>query len=107
IAATQAPVVTSAPATPADQNVTAPAAAPVTTTTDQTDAATAALLQNLQQDPAQGNILFNPFYAASIAAYRQSDLISPASLPDANALAIDFPAPVLPVTAARHISEYA
>ncbi|HEX5128011.1 MAG TPA: flagellar filament capping protein FliD [Rhodocyclaceae bacterium] len=90
----------------ANQNTVASPAEPTVTTTDQADAATSALLQNLEQDPTQSNILFNPFYAASIAAYRQNDIMPPALI-NPNAFVVDIPAPVMPITSAKRISDYA
>lgn len=83
---TPTPAVTPTALTPALADQAAPA--PPT----QTDTGSEA-----EQDPSQGNIQFNPFYAATAAAYVQNILVPPGQLSGANNYPGDLPAPIAPI----------
>ncbi|HLO64895.1 MAG TPA: hypothetical protein VK165_18185 [Azonexus sp.] len=73
-----------------------------------TSAATAAL-QTLIDDPqlrALANNQFNPVYSALIAAAHQADFIAREAVTRADAIAVDIPAPVRPVTPSEAVSNH-
>ena len=73
-----------------------------------TSAATAAL-QSLVNDPelrALANNQFNPVYSALIAAAHQADFITREAVTRADAIAVDIPAPVRPITPTEAVSNH-
>lgn len=106
---------TSPAAAPTANAATVTAAAPVGVSTadalaaTQSTSAAAAALQSLVNDPelrALANNQFNPVYSALMAAAHQADFITPQAETRFNALALDIPAPVQPITPSEAISNY-
>lgn len=76
---------------------------------DQNTSAASAALQSLINDPelrALANNQFNPVYSALIAAAHQADFITPQAVTRADAIAVDIPAPVRPITPSEAVSNH-
>lgn len=88
-------------ATPVPAPATAPAAGPAET-------AAALALFSLLADPTTRAIanLFDPAYAAIIAASRLTDFVPPTHVFDPSALTGDVPGPVTPAAPAHGIADY-
>lgn len=110
------PATATPPATASTTNVAAVTSAAPTgvsnadaLSADQSTSAASVALQSLINDPelrALATNQFNPVYSALIAAAHQADFITPQAVTRADAITVDIPAPVRPITPSEAVSNH-